>query len=290
MVRFVRRWVAIGAAAFLTLLASAVPLSGPTPSAEASPPVLRACVNEAKDGLMRLIYPGQRCLNPRNMVTWNMEGPPGPPGPQGQDGTSILSGATPPSAAVGQPGDFYLDTATEALYGPASGVAGDLTWGTPLPLQGPAGPRGAAGPAGTNGISGAQGATGPSNTYYTPIAPNVPVPPLPFLTGLGTLTLPEGSYLVSAVVVVQGEAGDNVNCDLGPGSADLLEGPPADAESLGTMAGTYMTLDVTLPIVLTGASNTVSIGCWANTSGVFSYDQADASYLTATLIGQLTSQ
>lgn len=53
-------------------------------------------------------------------------GPAGPAGPAGQAGqqgpkgtagTSILSGKTPPTTQ-GATGDFYLDTSTEALYGP----------------------------------------------------------------------------------------------------------------------------------------------------------------------------
>ncbi len=45
------------------------------------------------------------------------------PGVQGPRGTGILSGSGLPSNATGINGDFYLDTATQRLYGPkASGV------------------------------------------------------------------------------------------------------------------------------------------------------------------------
>jgi hypothetical protein len=44
-------------------------------------------------------------------------------GPPGANGNTILSGAAVPSAGTGANGDFYLDTATDCLYGPkASGV------------------------------------------------------------------------------------------------------------------------------------------------------------------------
>jgi hypothetical protein len=71
-------------------------------------------------------------------------GPTGPVGPAGANGTSILSGTadpntTPPSGA--QPGDFYLDTVTDVLYGPAvTSTSGSLAWGNGVSLVGPTGP------------------------------------------------------------------------------------------------------------------------------------------------------
>ena len=66
-------------------------------------------------------------------------GTPGTPGAPGADGKSVLNGVGAPSNALGNDGDFYLDTATEDLYGPkAAGV-----WPTPpVSLIGPAGPPG----------------------------------------------------------------------------------------------------------------------------------------------------
>ena len=48
-------------------------------------------------------------------------GPPGetgPAGPAGPEGTTILDGAGPPTPAIGQLGDYYLDTDSGILYGP----------------------------------------------------------------------------------------------------------------------------------------------------------------------------
>jgi hypothetical protein len=87
-------------------------------------------------------------------------------------------GAVAPAAALGNVGDFYLDTATGNVYyksgtttwtltgnikGPA-GVAGAQGVAGPTGATGPAGAQGVAGPAGPTGLTGATGpagATGP---------------------------------------------------------------------------------------------------------------------------------
>ena len=84
----------------------------------------------------------------------------GPAGPSG--GRTIISGAGAPSAAVGIDGDFYIDTAANAIYGPKS-LGG---WPSPptsmIGPTGPAGPAGATGPAGPDGAPGSPGPTGPA--------------------------------------------------------------------------------------------------------------------------------
>jgi len=108
-------------------------------------------------------------------------GPTGPAGPVGPPGNSILSDVFPPTAAVGEVGDLYVDLVTSQLYKKTDAV----TWTPEFGLIGPAGPAATVGvgtttalPAGsaasvTNvgtataaifnfGIpAGAQGATGP---------------------------------------------------------------------------------------------------------------------------------
>jgi len=45
--------------------------------------------------------------------------PPQPPAPpQGPSTAVIISGAGPPSSTMGNPGDFYIDTTTDTIYGP----------------------------------------------------------------------------------------------------------------------------------------------------------------------------
>jgi len=100
-------------------------------------------------------------------------GPPGPPGPVGPrgprgeggvNGTAVLSGQINPNREqppAAQLGDFYLDTATDTLYGPATGLPGRLSWGAGVSLVGPTGPQGS---AGTNGLSVLSGTTDPNTT------------------------------------------------------------------------------------------------------------------------------
>lgn len=70
-----------------------------------------------------------------------IQGDVGPQGPQGiqgiqgdpgVDGNTVLSGSGAPSSGLGVDGDFYIDTATEEIYGPkTAGV-----WGSPTSLIG----------------------------------------------------------------------------------------------------------------------------------------------------------
>lgn len=86
-------------------------------------------------------------------------GAPGEPGAPGLDGRTIWSGAGAPGSAVGDDGDFYLDTATSTLYGPKSAPG----WPAGVGLVGPkgnTGARGATGATGATGDAGPPGATG----------------------------------------------------------------------------------------------------------------------------------
>jgi hypothetical protein len=65
----------------------------------------------------------------------------GTAGPAGQDGKSILHGTANPSMAIGNEGDFYINTTTNTLYGPKSATS----WGPFTSLVGPQGPQGLAG-------------------------------------------------------------------------------------------------------------------------------------------------
>ena len=65
-------------------------------------------------------------------------GPQGAQGPAGTNGTAVLNGTTAPSSAVGVNGDFFINTATNMLYGPKA----NGTWPAGINLIGPAGPAG----------------------------------------------------------------------------------------------------------------------------------------------------
>jgi hypothetical protein len=77
----------------------------------------------------------------------------GAPGTNGTNGTTILNGTGAPGSAVGNNGDFYIDTEADVLYGPKNGgtwpIPGTSLVGSPGATgpQGPAGPEGPAGSA-----------------------------------------------------------------------------------------------------------------------------------------------
>jgi hypothetical protein len=82
-------------------------------------------------------------------------GPQGPQGPAGANGQTILNGTSNPISGTGALGDFYLNTATNTLFGPKT--AGG--WGTGVSLIGPAGPTGPQGATGPQGPAGTGGGT-----------------------------------------------------------------------------------------------------------------------------------
>ncbi|MHA3044972.1 tail fiber domain-containing protein [Riemerella anatipestifer] len=79
----------------------------------------------------------------------------------GADGKSVLNGTAEPLSTVGTVGDFYINTATNQIYGPKTANG----WGAGTSLVGPTGPkgdRGLTGPAGPQGLQGLAGPIGPS--------------------------------------------------------------------------------------------------------------------------------
>lgn len=85
-------------------------------------------------------------------------GPQGPQGPAGANGNTLLNGTVAPDNSVGNLGDFYLDVATDMLFGPKTAGGWPATG---ISLVGPTGPQGDTGPAGTQGPAGPSGLTGP---------------------------------------------------------------------------------------------------------------------------------
>jgi hypothetical protein len=158
------------------LTASISPWAATHTSHETKPQeVIRACVNPRQANALHLLTHGA-CPVGQRLLTWNVVGQPGtqarkgPParpgrrdprerlgrraagapglrGTAGANGLSVLSGtATPtPTEPGAVAGDFYLDTATQSLYGPATASTGGLAWGSGVSLVGPQGS------AGTNG-------------------------------------------------------------------------------------------------------------------------------------------
>ncbi|PHR02363.1 MAG: hypothetical protein COB29_13975 [Sulfitobacter sp.] len=86
-------------------------------------------------------------------------GPAGSEGPAGQNAaepTKVLSGFAAPASALGQDGDFYIDTDDNEIYGPKT--AG--LWGNSISLIGPQGPQGSTGNTGDKGDTGNPGLQG----------------------------------------------------------------------------------------------------------------------------------
>ena len=107
-----------------------------------------------------------------------IQGPAGTNGTNGTNGTAVLNGITNPAAGIGVNGDFYINTATNELFGPKAngnwpagvslvgpqGIQGATGLTGPQGLAGAAGPQG---PAGATGATGPVGATGPAGTNGT---------------------------------------------------------------------------------------------------------------------------
>jgi hypothetical protein len=86
----------------------------------------------------------------------------GPSGPTGTNGNSVLNGTVNPTSFIGVNGDFYINTATNTIFGPKSGS----TWPLGILLDGPTGPTGYATNTGATGPTGYTGSTGPGYRIY----------------------------------------------------------------------------------------------------------------------------
>jgi len=92
-----------------------------------------------------------------------IQGVAGTNGLNGTNGTAVLNGNTNPTAGTGVNGDFYINTATNTLFGPKA----NGTWPAGVSMVGPQGAQGiqgltgATGPIGLTGLTGPTGATGP---------------------------------------------------------------------------------------------------------------------------------
>lgn len=117
---------------------------------------------------------------------------PGTPiaGPKGADGKTILNGTSNPTSSQGTEGDFYINTATNQIFGPKTASG----WGTGTSIKGERGERG------QNGLNGAPGTPGRNGTDGRGITT---------ITASGnqaTITLSDGSNQV--ITLPKGEKGD----------------------------------------------------------------------------------
>jgi hypothetical protein len=84
-------------------------------------------------------------------------GLPGKDGTNGKDGKTLWNGKIDPVNALGSPGDMFINTVTNTLFGPKGVESG---WPAGVSLVGPKGERGLAGATGSAGATGPAGATG----------------------------------------------------------------------------------------------------------------------------------
>jgi hypothetical protein len=80
------------------------------------------------------------------------QGPIGLTGTAGTDGNTVLNGTSAPTGSTGVDGDFYINTATNLIYGPKSGG----TWPAGVSLVGPAGSAGSAWQTNGNALAGSE--------------------------------------------------------------------------------------------------------------------------------------
>lgn len=101
---------------------------------------------------------GEQCQTQLNTNFQNIVDNLPPPTSELESGNTILSGIVNPDSSIGLPGDFYINTATNSIFGPKQL---DDSWGAGTSMTG-VGTTGPAGPAGTPGADGAPGAPGPA--------------------------------------------------------------------------------------------------------------------------------
>ncbi len=151
-------------------------------------------------------------------------GPQGPRGRAGANGNTILHGSSLPTTGLGANGDFYLDTATESLYGPKT--AGSWpTSGTSL--------------VGPQGLQGNTGPTGPGAQLFNTS---------------GTYGPPSG--VIEIEVKVWGAGGG--------GSSGLNNGPPGGDNGGGGGGGAFVTVLLPVSPSACPSGVTIKVGAGGN--------------------------
>lgn len=109
---------------------------------------------------------GGALYGPKTAQGWpttslSLIGPRGATGAAGASGNTVAGGSGPPTSAIGNVGDYYIDTAASKIYGPKTASGWPAT-GTSL--IGPSGSPGAAGAQGANGNTIRNGTGAPAST------------------------------------------------------------------------------------------------------------------------------
>jgi hypothetical protein len=196
-------------------------------------------------------------------------GPVGPQGPSGTNGNTLLNGTGAPSNSSGNPGDFYLDTAANVIYGPKSSTA----W--PTPGTSLIGPIGATGP---QGLPGGTFADAPSDgvTYGRKNAGWINV-------GVGAVVLVSDTPPANPVANELWWESDTgflyIYYNDGNSSQWVIACPQPDVSVYVKKAGDTMTGALTLnanPTVGLGAATKQYVDSLVGTVGVIRYDTAQS--------------
>ena len=236
-------------------------------------------------------------------------GPAGPQGPKGDTGAVGPAGLQGPKGDTGAVGPAGLQGAQgdTGAAGPAGsqGPKGDTGAAGPTGMQGPKGDTGGTGPeggpgpvgpAGPSGPTGPQGPEGPTNVFAKVVAPQAVIGGSNGTIYSTSLSLPAGSYLVTAKVNVfqfyTGAADGQVpmRCDVQRSS----NGITIDNGWVTSQGGyfSFQSLVAHGPVVLAQA-DTIDLFCFMYRPNVdHQNDQATVNWvhLTALQVGQITQQ
>ena len=189
-------------------------------------------------------------------------------GTNGTNGSTLLNGIIAPSTLLGNDGDFYINTATNMIYGPKSfgiwptgvsivgpqGIQGVAGATGPQGIQGLPGPSGASGTNGTNGATGPIGLTGPAGAQG--------IQGLPGTNGAVGATGPAGAQGIQGVAGPTGPIGltgatgpQGIQGLTGPSGATGPAGPAGAQGSSGQSTSGTNTLNLSLSSLLSNNGN-----------------------------------
>jgi hypothetical protein len=164
----------------------------------------------------------------------------GQDGSDGQDGKTLWNGTIDPENTWGAPGDMFINSATNTLFGPKNL---DGTWPIGVSMIGPKGDQGPIGLPGINGANGSNGTTGPQGATG-----------LTGATGATGATGTNGNSGVVAVTAPITNSGTSTSANLGFDYSALLN-------SLGmstTVVDTQPRFTVNYTVLLTSGTEYLS--------------------------------
>ena len=232
-----------------------------------------ACAGNGS-GNLRIVAVTEPCRSNETRVTWNATGPQGPQGAQGVAGPQGPVGPEGPAGPQGLAGPQGAPGATGGV-GPQGAAGADGP-------QGPVGPQGPQGPQGSQGEGGAAAAfhTANADMFALPAGDCCEV----VSQVVASLTLPEGSYVISGLVLAapgENTIGVTVQCKVK--SPGILRYGHISGAGISTTEYGGATLPVTASVTLT-APETIQLACWKLGQGpVFALRNA----LTAVQVGTL---